>query len=803
MSEEQLFQHFQKQKKGGLTPRELVLKYIRFLPWLIISLALGLVSAYLVLRYSTPVYNVSAKLLVKNNNQNSAIGEKFDIFMMDGSSRNNINDEEDIIKSRMMARRVIEKLNFQYQYINKGQFRSSLIHPREMPFFAIVEAADSSRSYSIDVTITSTSEFVIGDPPVTKKFGEWFDFGGAKWKLVRTSFELSRYNSKIFSITKTPIGKASASLASALNVVRGEGYSNIFMLSYATENVVMGSDIVNQYMAEYQKYSLEEKREIAFNTLEFIDEQLDTVKRELSEVESMLKEYREKNRVIDPEAQTMLYLSNISESSKLITEQAVKIKIADQLYNYINDQKNPLRVVPTSLGIMEPSLLQQITEYNKLLLERETSLQTIPPANPIIVNLDVAIKKLRADILENLINIRRTYQTTLTDLDRNNSASESRVSTVPSVQKKLLEINRQQKILEELYSFLLQKRLETSIGSASTISSIRVVEPAFYSNNPISPNKRSIYLLAIFLGLLIPVGTIVIMEYLNDRVQSKRDVERVTDAPILGEVGHSEDSNTLVVGKTNRKVVAEQFRMIRTNMQYVLHGKEKITLMVTSSFSGEGKSFVSTNVAGVIALAGRKTVILEFDIRKPKILQGLGLERSNGITNFVVGTCELKDLPVPVPGVANLYVIPCGPIPPNPSELLLEPRIGELFDYVKANFDAVIVDTAPVGLVSDAITLGKFADSTLYIIRHDYTRKKQIQLIQDLYESERLPSLSIVINDIKIRLGYGGYYGYGGYGYGYGYGYGRRSASHNAAASYYGVEDSPKRKWWNYFMFWK
>jgi len=801
MAEEQ-FLELQKQKKTGLTPREIVLKYIRFLPWVILSLAFGFGAAYLKLRYSIPIYNVNAKLQVKNNSNNANGGEKFDIFMMEGG-RNNMNDEEDIIKSRAMAKRVIEKLKFQYQYTNKGQFKSSLIHPREMPFVTTLQTTDSSRGHSLTVTIINEYEYSIGDPPVVKRFGEWIEVGGAKWKLDRTFRELKRFTNKGFIISRPSIESAAATLSNTLNVVRGEGYSNIFTLSYATENTSMGADILNQYMAEYQQYSLEDKRLIAYNTLVFIDEQLDTVRTELSDVERTLQNYKEQNRVIDPEGEATLFLNNISESSKLITDQAVKLKIADQLYNYINDQKNPLRIVPTSLGILEPSLLQQISEYNRYLLERETSLQTIPAANPIILNMEVAINKLRSDILDNLRNIRKTYSTTLSDLETNNNISESRVRSVPGIQKRLLEISRQQKILEELYSYLLQKRLETSIGSASTISSIRVVEPAYYSNNPISPSRKSTYLLAIFLALLIPVGTIVLKEYLNDRVQSKRDVQRVTDVPILGEVGHSMDSQTLVAGKTNRKVVAEQFRMIRTNLQYVLHGKDTMVLMVTSSFSGEGKSFVSTNVAGVIALTGKRTVILEFDIRKPKILQGLGLSRSKGITNYIVGSCELEDLPVPVPGVENLFVIPCGPVPPNPAELLLDPKINLLFQYVQKKFDAVVIDTAPVGLVSDAITLGKFAQSTLYIVRHDYTQKKQIQLIQDMYEHERLPALAVVINDIKVNLGYGGYYGYGGYGYGYGYGYGRKNSNNAGAAAYYGMEDQPRGSWWNWLKFWK
>jgi len=799
MSEEH-FLELQQQKKGGLTPREIFMKYVRFFPWLIVSLSLMLLLAYLKLRYSTPIYRVNAKLLVKNNNVSTGAGEKFDdIFMMQGGSRNTMNDEIDIIKSRMMAKRVINKLNYQYEYFNKGQFRSSYIYPGDMPFMAqLAGITDSTHGASLRVVVTSDTEFTIGEPPVKKQFGEWIQVGNIKWKLLRTSRSMNPFASKEFIISWSPIENLSASLSDAVKVTRPDNFSNVFSLTYQTENTLVGRDILNQYMSEYQAYSLEDKKQIALNTLVFIDEQMDTVRKDLGNVERILKDFREQNKIIDPDGQAELYLTNISETNKQITDQTVKLKITDQLYNYINDQKNPFRIVPTSLGIVEPSLLQQVTEYNRLLMERETTLLTTPAANPIVIGIETAISKLRLDLLENLKNIRQTLSTTVADYERINSMSEKGVRSVPGTQKRLLEISRQQKILEELYSYLLQKKLETSIGSASTISSIRVVEPAYYSNAPISPDRKNIYLMAVFIGMLVPVGIIFLLDYMNDRVQTKRDVQKVTDAPILGEVGHSDDSSALVVGKNNRKVVAEQFRMIRTNLQYILHAKKKMVLMVTSSFSGEGKSFVSTNVAGVIALTGKRTVILEFDIRKPKILHGLGMKRTNGVTNYIVGNCEVDELAVPVQNFENLFVIPCGPVPPNPAELLLDPKIEKLFDYVRREFDVVIIDTAPVGLVSDAITLGKYADATVYIVRHDYTQKRQIQLIEDLYKSEKMPAMSVVINDIKIKLGYGGYYGYGGYGYGYGYGYGRRSATYNNAASYYGVEVAPRFNLWRW-----
>jgi capsular exopolysaccharide synthesis family protein len=251
----------------------------------------------------------------------------------------------------------------------------------------------------------------------------------------------------------------------------------------------------------------------------------------------------------------------------------------------------------------------------------------------------------------------------------------------------------------------------------------------------------------------------------------------------MGEIGHSFSDSTLIVNKTSRSMVAEQFRIIRSNLQYVLSKVEKPVILITSSFSGEGKSFVSTNMASVLALTGKKTIILEFDIRKPKILSGLGISRKPGISNYLVGKAELQSLVIPVPDQENLFVLACGPIPPNPSELLLDQRVTDLFNWARTEFDVVLVDTAPVGMVSDAMTLGRYADCTLYLVRQGKTFKKQIGLIDDLHRENKLPKISIVINDVKIKPGYG-YYGYGRYGYGYGYGQGQ--------GSYYEEEKPPK-----------
>jgi len=351
---------------------------------------------------------------------------------------------------------------------------------------------------------------------------------------------------------------------------------------------------------------------------------------------------------------------------------------------------------------------------------------------------------------------------------------------MPVKVKELAEIKRQVEAYQDLYKLLIQKKEETAITRASTISNSEIIDRAYATTVPVSPNRRTIQLLSILLGLALPALFIFVAEVLNDKVTTRYDIEKLTTAPILGEIGHSYSDGTLVVNKTTRSMVAEQFRIIRSNLQYVLSKKDRAVLLVTSSFSGEGKSYISINMGAVLALAGKKTVILEFDIRKPKVLSGLGMSKGPGITNFLVGKANLQDLIRPIPDQENLFVLGCGPVPPNPAELLLDPRLDELFSWLRENFEMVIIDTAPVGMVSDAMTLSKFADCTLYLVRQEHTFKKQVALIDEFYLENKLPKVSIIINDVKLKPGYG-YYGYGRYGYGYGYGYG----------SYYEEETPP------------
>ena len=536
--------------------------------------------------------------------------------------------------------------------------------------------------------------------------------------------------------------------------------------------MLSGIDIVNQWIREYEKAGLEDKRLIAVSALKFIDDQLDTVRLELSGAEKNLQGFREKNKVYDPEQQATSFFNTLTEIDKEITTNEVRLAVINNMINYLVNTNMPYRQVGSTLGIDEPSLLLQINEFNNLQVQRETMLKTTTTANPAIKNIESSIEKLREGIVQNLRNIKQSTELIISTMKAKNDRAGMEVSQIPAKEKQLLDITRRQKILEELYSFLLQKKLETSIASASTISNIRVIEPAMSSKIPVKPNRKGLYTLAFFAGLLLPLGGIFIADILNDKVSSKEEIKRATAAPIIGEIGHAEEEG-LVVNKTSRRFIAEQFRIIRTNLQYILPKKDSPVILVTSSSSGEGKSFVSVNIGAVMALAGKKTAILEFDIRKPKVMSYLKLKRNQGITNYIIGNCGFSELPVPVPSTENLYIIPCGPVPPNPAELLLDDRIEQLMREVREHFEVVIIDTAPVGLVSDAINLSRYSDVTLYVVRHDYTHRKQLQLLKELYVEKRTSKLAIVVNDIKAEGGYGKYYGYSGYGYGgYGYGYG-------------------------------
>ena len=707
-------------------------------------------------------------------NSHSSDARFGDLFMNNGNT--NLNDEAALLRSTPLIMRVARDLNLHTYFIGEGSVKSSRIYP-EHPFnLEIASLADSGSGFNCKITLLDSNTYMVNESKTPIQFGKSLIIGGNNLRLVKIpNVDPFSFGGRKLIFGWQPLYNVAQNLIGSLKVVHIDEQSNLLTLSFDGENVKLGNDVLNTIMAVYDSSVIEDKKKIQESTLRFINTQLYLLSDTLTGVEGGIKNFMAENQAFDIEGQSKSYLDVLSENAKQKDQQEIRINVVNWLLNYINDKSNTYELVPTNLGIEEPALLQLVTEYNRLQLQRESNLKTSTPDNPLITGMEGSLDKIRRNIYQALSNVKQAYVIAGNNIDQQGRMLKSSVTALPEKSMRLLNIQRRQKILEDLYSLLLQKKLETQISAASIVSNSQIVEPATGNGMQISPDSKKTYTFYIFCGLLIPIGLIALREFMQDKVLSRTDVEKYTSIPILGEIGHSDAKHSLVVTHNSRRLISEQFRITRTNLQYIIGRAEKPVIMVTSSFSGEGKSFISTNMGAVMALSGKKTVIMEFDIRKPKIMSGLDLKRKMGITNYIIGKASFKDLPVKVEGVENLYVIPCGPIPPNPAEILLDKRLDELMKEVMDNFEVVILDTAPIGLVSDATNLGRFADCTLYIIRQKHTFRKQLGFIEELYLSKKVPSLCAIINDMKPEGGYyGGYYG-GGYGYYTGYGYGSNS----------------------------
>lgn len=790
--------NIEKNELGNLSIRDLFFKYIRFLPFFVLSVALLLIGAYIYLRYADRVYSSAGTLLI-NNDQQRAVSGNDQFSNLFGDNRTvNIQNEMEVLKSKPLMERVVKKLNMEVGYIAVGKIRDADIYKQGPFFLQIFKLADSSSAFSLNVRFVNDRQFRINDGDSTFSFGEQFQNRNGIFSLERNG---SGTVSSDYKITWRPASSVASSLVSGLQVAPKTQGTGIITLSFQGSNPVMCADVINQLMEEYKLKTIEDKNLTDEQTLQFINDRLDSLGHDLDSIQKIKLKYQTDNDVIDLQSQAADYFQKFGQTDQDLSVQEFQMNIADYVDQYLHDKKNEFNkviipsslamneMVPSSLGLSDPVLNGYIDAFNKAQIDRQNLLNSnIPLQNPAVKQLTELIGKLRLNILESLKNVKATINSAIDDLKKKKMAAESELRSLPLKSQEYLEILRLVDSKQDLFKVLQAKREETSISKASNVSNSQVLEKAGAISQPIKPNKRTVQLFAILIGLAIPILYIFISELLNDKITTRYDIEKITRAPILGEVGHSFTGNSLVVSKTTRSMVAEQFRIIRSNLQFVLNKVEKPVIMTTSSFSGEGKSFVCTNLGAVMALTGKKTIILEFDIRKPKILSGLKIPKRGGITNYLVQGANLDDLIIPVPGCENLYVLGCGPVPPNPAELLLEPEVAQMFELLKKKFDVIVVDTAPVGMVSDALTLGKFADCTLYLVRQQHTFKKQISLIEDMHKENKLPKISIIINDVKLKPGYG-YYGYGRYGYGYGYDY----------KSYYD-EETPKEGVFSRFL---
>ena len=764
----------------SLSLRDLFYKYVRFLPVFVLSVAIGLFGSYLYLRYATSIYSTRATLVIAQSGGGGGGGKFEDIF--GGGKSQNMQSEIEMLSSKGIMVRVVKKQNLQFSYYAIGKFKTINIYKYGPFLLEATTITDSLTPFVLKIKFLNENDFKVNNDNVSVRFGQFFKNQFGTFRLLRRQ---GAGLGKDYKIEYKSIDAVAGEYAAKVQVGQKSMGTGILNIGIETTNPNLGADIVNQLMDEYGDYTKEMKNRTADQMISFIDNRLNVIGHELDSVQDKLLQYSRDNNLINIGVQSSTFFGNLTSADQAINQQHLQSTLVELIEGYLTDNKNkyaPL-VVPSTFGITDVTLGTLVSGYNTYQADLKNLLESnIPAENPQVIAKKEEIENFRRRILENISNIQKSYSKIIGFNKNYGEESKEQLKTMPYKERGYLEIKRQVDYKQTIVNLLQEKREETAVSRASTIANTQIVESAYVSNTPVKPNRRSIQIMAILLGLAIPALFVFGSELLNDKVSTRFDVEKITSAPILGEIGHSYSDKVLMVNKTTRSMVAEQFRIVRSNLQYVIGKEEKFTLMVTSSFSGEGKSFLSTNVGAVLALADKKTIILEFDIRKPKVLAGLDMPKGPGITNYLVGKSDnLEELIKQVPGNDKLFVLGCGPVPPNPSELLLAPRVNEMFSWIKERFDVVIIDTAPVGMVSDAQTLGKYADCTLYLVRQNHTFKKQVVLIDEFYRESKLPKVAIIINDVKMKAGYG-YYGYGRYGYGYGYGYG----------SYYEEEHPPK-----------
>ena len=533
----------------------------------------------------------------------------------------------------------------------------------------------------------------------------------------------------------------------------------------------------------YNRNTNNDKNEVAEKTREFINERIKIIDEELGNTEEKLETFKRNAGLTDISSDAQLAVSGNAEYEKKRVENGTQINLVRDLAKYINNPLNEYEVLPSNIGLTDNGLTTQLERYNELVIERKRLLRTSTENNPMIINLDMSIRAMKANVKAAIDGTLQGLLIVKADLDREASRFSRRISDAPGQERQYVSIARQQEIKAGLYLMLLQKREENAIMLAATANNAKIIDEPVAEGGPVSPKPKMIYMIALVLGVGLPVGIIFLTSLTKFKIEGRGDVEKLTRLPIVGDVPLTGEKNgSIAVFENQNNLMSETFRNVRTNLQFMLGNGQKV-ILVTSTVSGEGKSFISANLAISLSLLGKKVVIVGLDIRKPGLNKVFNISRKEqGITQYLSNPEKnLMDFVQASDVSKSLYILPGGTVPPNPTELLARDGLDKAIETLKKNFDYVILDTAPVGMVTDTLLIGRVADLSVYVCRADYTRKAEFTLINELAENNKLPNLCTVINGLDLqKRKYGYYYGYGKYGkyygygkrYGYGYGYG-------------------------------
>ncbi len=791
LSDDQLFE--ETDNKDAL--KSILFSYLIHWKWFVLSVVVCMAAAWVYLRYATPVYNVTATVMLNDGKKGSSRNNEMLALEDMGflSASGSIENEMLILRSKSIIKKAIIEMKAYASYGTKGTIGKRDLYT-ESPIYLEMEPADLDKlSYGFAFQAVQQQDSIfmlsgtIGGKAIDGKvtLPAVLETSIGKITLRFRHEALPLHDETIYISVAPPIELAKGYLGS-LNIAAAASGTSIANISFNTTNRQRGVDFVNQLIGVYNFEANNDKNLVATRTAKFIDDRITLINEELSGTESELENLK-RNAGLTNISDAQTFVQENAEYDKKRVDIGTQLNLMEYLRDYINNPANSNTVIPSNVGVTDATLSSLINRYNELILERNRLLRTSQESNPVIQRKNGDIAAMQASIKSTLTSVYNGLKITRQDAERQAGKYAGRISSAPTQERALTSISRQQEIKAGLYLMLLQKREENSIALAATADNAKIIDDALPTGGVIAPNYSLIRMIAFVIGLLLPVGVITLINFFRMRIEGHSDVEKLTKLPILGDIpldmSAQKDGLAIVVKENDNNLMSEVFRSLRTNLQFVLKQSERKVILITSTVPGEGKSFVSCNLAVSLALLGKRVVIVGLDIRKPRLADYFGIDTKSkeGITSFLVDdTRSLKDMLLPTSASSNLWVLPAGTIPPNPAELLARPSLDKAVDQLTAEFDYVILDTAPIGMVSDTLVAARVASATLYICRADYTYKNDFDAVNDMSRDEKLPGMSVVINAVDMRkkkyrygYGYGKKYGYGNR-YGYGYGYGKR-----------------------------
>lgn len=771
-----------KGEENGFDIKSILPKILRVWPWIILSLVFFISIAFFLTETTTPMYRVGSKFFIKENDKSLSF---FGDPTLGQDKGMGLTNEMIILKSRPIAEMTLSKLDFQVEYYEEETFKKKEIY-KQTPIVVEVDWKspqllhgnikiiwDSMNSFTLSFPDKSYSQLFPDGSYGTvstieeKKysFGEWIETPNFKLKVNNTSGLPSGNSIFVLRDENYLINQYSSALAIELE----EKNSSILNLSIVSQNRQKGEVYLNSLMETYLELELFEKNEIANRTINFIDSQVAGVSDSLSFFENKLQDFRSSNQIFNLSSESSTVFTQLTDIENQLANEKLKKRYYQSLREYLVRENYNEIVVPSGLGIDDPYLNGLIQNLLAVQVDRSRLRATQTELSPQVKEANKKLADISKSISEILENVDRNNSMMIADLENRKAQIESSFRSLPQAEQNLIRIQREATLNENIYNYLSERRAESAISKASNTPSNKIIEYARAGILQVSPKPYRNYLAAVFAGLIIPILIVLGREFFQTKIEDPKYLEKKLKVSVLSTILANKNKNeNLVVFNSGKSGIAEGFRSLRSNIKFLVPKEKQLTFMITSTISGEGKTFCSMNLASVYSLTGKKTVLIGCDMRKPKIFEDFGLKNDIGLSTFLSGQEENFQNIIKETKYDKLHLILAGPIPPNPSELLFSPKFEELINKLKEQYEVVILDTPPVGLVSETLDLLTLVDFTLFVFRQNYSEKAFIDGVNGLKEQKGVKNLYAIFNGLDTsKVSYGGY----GYTYGYGYGY--------------------------------